>query len=105
MGAAAGFAGTTRVEIERALGAGGMGVVYLAFDRERRMQVALKTLQGADPANLARLKNEFRALADLAHPNLVGLFELFAESGHWFFTMEAIDGVRFDAWCATVPAV
>lgn len=92
-----------RFELVRALGAGGMGVVHLAWDQERRMQVALKTLQGADPANLARLKNEFRALADIAHPNLAALYELFAEDGAWFFTMEAVEGVPFDAWCARAP--
>jgi hypothetical protein len=92
-----------RFEIERALGAGGMGVVHLVWDHERRMRVARKALAGTDPALLQRLKNEFRALADLAHPNLVALYELFAEDDQWFFTMEAVDGVRFDAWCAAVP--
>jgi hypothetical protein len=94
------FEGSARFTIERSLGAGGMGVVYLAHDRDRDMRVALKTLANADPGNLARLKSEFRALAGIAHPNLAGLYELFAEEGRWFFTMEAIDGVRFDAWVA-----
>lgn len=80
-----------------------MGIVHLAWDRERRMEVALKTLQGTDPANLARLKREFRALSELAHPNLVALYELFADERGAFFTMEAIHGTRFDAWCASVP--
>ncbi len=92
-----------RFEERRALGAGGMGIVHLVWDRERRMEVARKTLQSAEPANLARLKREFRSLAEIAHPNLVGLYELFADESGCYFTMEAITGVRFDAWCATLP--
>ncbi|MDQ3035933.1 MAG: AAA family ATPase, partial [Myxococcota bacterium] len=101
--AATAFEGSSRFAIERSLGAGGMGIVYLAHDRERDMRVALKTLVNADPTNLARLKNEFRALAQIAHPNLVELYELFADEGRWFFTMEAVEGVRFDAWVAALP--
>ena len=66
--------------------------------RERRGKVALKTLSRLDAAGIYRLKNEFRALADVSHPNLVRLHELFADDGQWFFTMDLVDGVRFDAW-------
>ncbi|HEY2514561.1 MAG TPA: AAA family ATPase, partial [Polyangiaceae bacterium] len=41
---------------------------------------------------LLRFKNEFRALQDLHHPNLVSLGELFEDAGRWFFTMEFVDG-------------
>src|SRR5687767_10492930 len=72
-----------------------MGVVYLAFDRERETQVALKTLRQFDPAALYRLKREFRSLADVSHPNLATLFELMSEQDLWFLTMEYIDGPSF----------
>jgi hypothetical protein len=91
--AAAEFGGTPRFRIARRLGAGGMGVVYEAWDQERRMPVALKTLRSMSPERLVMFKNEFRALADLAHPNLAALYELFEAAGQWFFTMELVDGV------------
>ncbi len=89
-----------RFEISRRLGDGGMGIVYEAFDAERREKVALKTLQHLEPAGIYQLKSEFRVLADVSHPNLVRLHELFADDQTWFFTMDLVDGVQFDAWVA-----
>ena len=87
------FAGTARFEILGRLGAGGMGIVYRALDRERGGEVALKTLSRVSAAAIFQFKQEFRALADVAHANLVTLHELFCEDGRWFFTMELVDGV------------
>ncbi|MBZ0230807.1 MAG: protein kinase, partial [Deltaproteobacteria bacterium] len=94
-GADLAFQGTTRFELRRVLGEGGMGVVYEALDRERDTLVALKTVRVSDASSLYRLKTEFRACADLEHRNLVRLGELHQVDGHWFFTMELVDGVGF----------
>ena len=89
------LAKTARFKVQNRLGAGGMGVVYRAHDRERGEVVALKTMRRIDSRALYRFKHEFRTLADLSHPNLVNLYELVASGGHWFFTMELVDGVDF----------
>src|SRR5262245_22747132 len=86
------FTGTARFEIRRRLGQGGFGTVYEALDRQRGVPVALKLLHAARPTALYRFKREFRTLADLTHPNLIALDELFSEGDRWFFTMELIRG-------------
>ena len=59
------FPGTERFSVIRRLGAGGMGVVYEAFDRERNERVALKTLREFDARALYRFKQEFRSLSEI----------------------------------------
>lgn len=94
-----------RFLIERILGRGGMGLVYAALDRARGETVALKMLQlGRAPAAISHLKREFRALSDLAHPNLVRLHELFLDGEHCFFTMDLIEGVGFSSYLRPSPS-
>jgi eukaryotic-like serine/threonine-protein kinase len=92
------FKGNARFAVTRRLGEGGFGIVYEAFDRERQLTVALKTLQRFNADALYLFKREFRALADLSHPNLVALYELLADEDKWFFTMELVRGVSFIEW-------
>ncbi|MDB4969703.1 MAG: Serine/threonine-protein kinase PknA [Myxococcales bacterium] len=87
-----------RFDVLRRLGEGGMGVVYEAYDRERRMRVAIKTLRTLSAEAILRFKNEFRALQDLQHPNLCALGELISVGGQWFFSMELVDGVDLLGW-------
>ena len=73
-----------------------MGVVYLVHDHERSADVALKTIPAPTAGSIYRFKQEFRGLADLSHPNLADLYELFADGEqNWFFTMEYVDGIDF----------
>lgn len=85
-----------RFQILRVVGRGGMGIVYEAFDAERRGKVALKLIARPRPDSVYRFKNEFRSLADLKHENLVCLHELFAEDDRWYYSMELVRGVPFD---------
>jgi serine/threonine protein kinase len=90
--------GAGRFEVRATLGAGGAGIVYRAFDRQLNRDVALKLLRQASGRDLYRFKKEFRALADIVHPNLVALHELHASGGDWYFTMELVEGVSFIDW-------
>src|SRR5262245_56931184 len=83
----------SRYEIERKLGDGGTGAVYLARDRETGDRVALKKLFRMDAKTVLRLKREFRAIVDVAHPNLVKVYDMGRANDCWFLTMEYLDGV------------
>jgi serine/threonine protein kinase len=90
---------TTRARI----GEGGVGVVYEAYDQERRTVVALKVLKAPSAETILLLKNEFRSVQDLRHPNLVQLGELFQEGREWFFTMEFVRGSDFLQYVRDAP--
>jgi tetratricopeptide (TPR) repeat protein len=89
------FQGSKRFAVISKLGSGATGVVFAAEDRESGTRVALKVLRSLSPESVADFKAEFRAIADLDHPNLVRLGELIAEGDRWLFTMELVDGVDF----------
>ncbi len=85
--------------IQRRLGSGGMGEVFAATKNGSTQVVALKALGRTSSTNLYRFKREFRALADVRHPNLVTLHELFILPNQpAFFTMELIEGVPFTTY-------
>ena len=88
------FAG--RYEVKEILGAGGMGVVYRAFDRELQEPVAIKTLRPEAMAGgsiaLDRFKQEIRLARRIAHRNVVRTYDLGEEKGMYYLTMEYVEG-------------
>jgi len=90
------FSGNQRFQLRRELGRGGMGVVWEAYDTERKQPVALKMLHQSDAETIFQIKREFRSLSEVAHPRLVSMYELLCHDEDWFFTMEFIrDGKNF----------
>lgn len=81
-----------------------MGVVYEAFDLIDQRPVALKLLRGSHPAGIAQFKHEFRALADINHPNLVPLYHLAHQDGQWMFSMAYVEGPPVLAYVQGVGA-
>jgi serine/threonine protein kinase len=89
-----------RYRIERELGAGAMGLVHAAVDLDLERRVALKVLRSDAPGPSAceRLLREARAMARLAHPNVVTVYDVGATGGRGFVAMELIDGETLAEW-------
>ena len=82
-----------RFHLMETLGSGGNGVVHRALDLSLGVEVALKFLARPAGRDLYRFKREFRALAEVTHPNLVRLYELFVDGSEWSFSMELVGGL------------
>lgn len=81
--------------IERELGRGGMGEVYLARDTRLDRQVAIKALPAhlaEDPDRLARFQREAKVLASLNHPGIGAIYGLEEVGRHRYLILEYIDG-------------
>ncbi|MEM6996344.1 MAG: serine/threonine-protein kinase, partial [Myxococcota bacterium] len=103
--APADLAGTIvgRYSVLAKLGAGGMGVVYTAYDPKLDRRVALKVLhEGPAPEEASeghvRLLREAQALAQLQHPNVVTIHDVGEHEGRVFLAMEYIDGMTLGRW-------
>jgi serine/threonine protein kinase len=79
-----------RYTLEDLLGRGGMSEVYCAEDQELGRRVALKLL--APDADTARFEREARAVASLAHPNVVQLFDYGEDEGRPYMVLEYVPG-------------
>jgi aminoglycoside phosphotransferase (APT) family kinase protein/tetratricopeptide (TPR) repeat protein len=95
---AAGTVVADQFEIEGLLGRGGMGAVYRARDRVLGRRVALKI--GPRDTDVTRLEREASALARLAHPNVVTIYEIGTHEGAPFVVMELCGGGTARAWLA-----
>ncbi len=88
-----------RYRIERLLGHGGMGEVYLATDRKLRRKVALKLAQSRLVADATRRwLREAEALARIEHDNVVEVFEVGTHDGRPYIAMQWIDGETLAHW-------
>jgi len=97
-----------RYLVQGRVGAGSAGVVYAALDRELDRAVAIKILRpDADAARRAELEDrmirEARAMAQLAHPNVVAVFEIGRFRDQVFLAMELVDGWTLARWLALAP--
>jgi len=90
-------------EILEEVSRGAMGVIYKARHKQLRRVVAMKVMiagEHASAAQIARFEKEARAAAKLRHANIVPIYEIGAEGGNRFFTMDFIDGTPLDVLVA-----
>ncbi|MCR9162821.1 MAG: protein kinase domain-containing protein [Nannocystaceae bacterium] len=98
-----------RYHVLERIGAGGMGVVYAAFDPDLDRKVALKVLQPerlegeAGSRGHARLIREAKAMAKLAHPNVVTVHDVGVFEERVFVAMEFVRGQTLSEWMKTSP--
>ena len=96
-----------RYQVEALLGAGASGIVYRAFDPQLKRPVALKLLRpevsasGREPAE--RLLREAQAMARLADPHVVRVYDVGLHQGMVYLVMEFIDGLTLSAWLRSGP--
>jgi tetratricopeptide (TPR) repeat protein/predicted Ser/Thr protein kinase len=90
--------------IERAIGAGGMAVVYRAHDLELDRPVAIKVYDvDARELSLSRVYREARAMARLADPNVLVVHGVGVHAGRVFLAMEYVDGGTLQKWLGAQP--
>jgi hypothetical protein len=82
-----------------------MGVVFRAWDRQSKQHVAIKTLTRLTPAGVYRLKLEYRALANVVHPNLVQMHGLFEDQGRFCLVMELLEGETLAQLAESQPSI
>src|SRR5579871_2397111 len=90
--------GTTlngRYRLEARVGAGGMSTVYRAFDETLERQVAIKLMSrevASDSDQLERFRREARAVAQLSHPNIVGVIDAGEDDNRPYIVFEYVEG-------------
>ena len=93
-------------EIRQAIGAGGMGEVYRAWDRRLERDVAVKVLPaclGEDPVALLRFEREARTIAALSHPNVLAIYDVGEHEGVPYVITELLDGMTLRARMQQAP--
>lgn len=91
-----------RFMVLEAIGEGGMGAVYRAYDPKLQREVAVKVLKGAaGESERARVLREAQALAQLNHPNVVAVYDTGEHEGGVFIAMEYVLGQDLQGWLKT----
>lgn len=95
-----------RYVIERKLGAGGEGAVYLAYDQLLNRHVAIKSVhtRGESLTDATGAFNEAKRLASLQHPNIVTIFDFLPSGENVFVVMEFINGTSLDVLTYSMDA-
>lgn len=93
-------------ELQRMIGRGGMGVVYLARQRDLERHVAVKMIRSgmlAGEEEVRRFRTEARAAAKLQHPNIVTVHHFGYLQGHHYFSMDYVAGTDLSRKMAAGP--
>ncbi|HEY5920751.1 MAG TPA: serine/threonine-protein kinase [Kofleriaceae bacterium] len=90
-----------RYELERQVGQGGGGVVFAAWDPELSRRIAIKLIDVH--GRRERVLGEAHALARLAHPNVVSIFDVGTHGEQIFLVMELVDGATLRGWVDSSP--
>lgn len=98
----------SKYEMLKEIGRGGMGIVYEGVNRQLGKHVAIKKLREEIAVN-AREKKRFleeaRQVAELHHPNIVDIYDIYEEGGGVFLVFEFVEGEPLDALLGRAPRV
>lgn len=86
-----------RYRLERPLGQGGMGTVWVGTQLSLGREVAIKAIRAGRSHDQARLEREARLLASLRHPAIVQVFDFGRSGGHGYLVMELVHGPSLEA--------
>ncbi|HSP07210.1 MAG TPA: protein kinase, partial [Acidobacteriota bacterium] len=85
----------SRFQVMEEIGRGGMGIVFLAYDKQLKDNVAIKVLSpflSSDADSLERMRREVTAARKITHSNVIKIFDLAEAGGLHYITMEYFPG-------------
>lgn len=87
----------SRYQLKQLVGTGGMADVYLAYDMKLEREVAVKILHESLATNQTFIENfrrEAKSAGRLVHPNIVGIYDVGEDQGHYYIVMEYVVGAH-----------
>ncbi len=88
----------SRYQLKQLVGTGGMADVYLAYDMKLEREVAVKILHESLAKNQTFIENfrrEAKSAGRLVHPNIVGIYDVGEDQGHYYIVMEYMIKVQY----------